>query len=204
MNNNKKLILLVIGFFCFAIFLVSAYFGYGFLNSEYGKKNISTETENSENKKIQNEDSTKGSDKEKVMAKDFTVYDENLKEVKLSDYKGTPVVVNFWASWCPPCKSEMPAFNEMSKKYKDNELAILMVDLTDGQRETISTAKQFIKDNNYNMKVLFDSKMDAANNYNISAIPRTIFIDKDGYIVKDDPGTITKEELQNQIKLLLK
>jgi len=200
MNNNKKLILVVIGFFCFAIFLVSAYFGYDSLSSKYSKKNISNETEKSEN-----EDSTKGSNKDKVMAKDFVVYDENLNEVKLSDYKGTPVVLNFWASWCPPCKSEMPSFNEMSKKYSKDKVAILMINLTDGQRETMSTAKQFIKNNNYNMKVLFDSKMNAANIYNVSAIPRTVFIDKDGYIVEDNhAGVITKEELESQIKLLIK
>lgn len=95
--------------------------------------------------------------------------------------------------------------NEMSKKYSKDKVAILMINLTDGQRETMSTAKQFIEDNNYNMKVLFDNKMNAANSYNISAIPRTIFIDKDGYIVQDNPaGVITKEELESQIKLLLK
>ena len=205
MNNNKKLILVVIGFFCFAIFLVSAYFGYDSLSSGYSKKNISNETDKSKNVRIQNEDSTKESGKDKVMEKDFVVYDENLNEVKLSDYRGKPVVVNFWASWCPPCKSEMPSFNEMSKKYSKDKVAILMINLTDGQRETMSTAKQFIEDNNYNMKVLFDNKMNAANSYNISAIPRTIFIDKDGYIVQDNPaGVITKEELESQIKLLLK
>jgi len=203
MNNNKKSILLVIGFLCFVVFLVSIYFGYSFLASKYNNKNISNKTAKSGTIKIRNKDSTKESDNNKVMAKDFVVYDENLKEVKLSDYKGTPVVLNFWASWCPPCKSEMPSFNEMSKKYSEDKVAILMINLTDGQRETISRAKQFIKDNNYNMKVLFDNKMDAANNYNISAIPRTIFIDKDGYIIKDDSGTITKDELETQIELLL-
>ena len=143
MNNNKKLIIVVIGFFCFAIFLVSAYFGYDSLSSVYSKKNISNKTDKSENVKIQNGDSTKES--ARVMAKDFVVYDEDINEVKLSDYKGTPVVLNFWASWCPPCKSEMPSFNEMSKKYSKDKVVILMINLTDGQRETMDTAKQFIK-----------------------------------------------------------
>ena len=204
MNNNKKLIIVVIGFFCFAIFLVSAYFGYDSLSSEYSKKNISNETDKSENVKIQNGDSTKESSKDKVMAKDFVVYDEDLNEVKLSDYKGTPVVLNFWASWCPPCKSEMPTFNEMSKKYSKDKVAILMINLTDGEQETISKAQKYINDNNYDMKVLFDKQMDAANKYNITSIPRTIFIDKDGYIFQDNPaGVISKKELENQIKLLI-
>jgi cytochrome c biogenesis protein CcmG/thiol:disulfide interchange protein DsbE len=201
MNNNKKLILFVIAFLTFSIFLVSAYFGYDFLASKYNKKNIINQLDKSGNVKIQYKDSTNES--EKVKARDFVVYDENLKEVKLSDYIGTPVVLNFWASWCPPCKSEMPSFNEMSNKYSKDKVAILMINLTDGQRETISIANKFIKDNNYNMKVLFDNKMDAANKYNIESIPRTIFIDKDGYIVKDDSGAISKEELESQIKLLL-
>lgn len=199
MNNNKKLIVFVIAFLCFAIFLVSAYFGYDSLAAKYSKKNITDEKST-----IQKQNFTNGSDTEKVKAKDFVVYDENNKEVKLSDYKGTPVVLNFWASWCPPCKSEMPSFNEMSKKYSKDKVAILMINLTDGQRETMSNAHQFIKDNNYDMKVLFDNKMDAANKYNISSIPRTIFIDKNGYIIQDNPaGVISKEELESQIKLLL-
>jgi thiol-disulfide isomerase/thioredoxin len=202
MNNNKKLILFVIGFLCFAILLVSAYFGYDSLALKYSKKNISNELEKSDNVKIQYKDATKES--EKVKAKDFVVYDENLKEVKLSDYIGTPVVLNFWASWCPPCKSEMPSFNEMSKKYSKDKIVILMINLTDGEQETISKAQQYIKNNNYDMKVLFDNKMDAATKYNISSIPRTIFIDKDGYIAKDNPaGVISEKELESQIKLLL-
>ena len=202
MNNNKKLILFVIGFLSFSIVLVSAYFGYDSLALKYNKKNIINELEKSDDVKIQYNESNKVS--EKVKAKDFVVYDENLKEVKLSDYIGTPVVLNFWASWCPPCKSEMPLFNEMSKKYSKDKIAILMINLTDGEQETISKAQQYIKNNNYDMKILFDNKMDAATKYNISSIPRTIFIDKDGYIVKDNPaGVIAEEELESQIKLLL-
>ena len=199
MNNNKKLIILVIGFLTFSIFLVAAYIGYGSLASKYNNKNIINESEN-----IQNQNSKKDKIKVKVKAKDFTVYDENLNEVKLSDYIGTPVVLNFWASWCPPCKAEMPGFNEISKKYSKEKIAILMINLTDGEQETINKAQEYIKSSNYDMKILFDSKLDAANKDNISSIPRTIFIDKDGYIFKDNPaGIISEEELENQIKLLL-
>ena len=199
--NNKKSILAIILIVGFVGFLTISYFGYNSLKSKYIEKSISNEIEKNDNLKIEFKDSSKES--EKLEAKDFVVYDENLKEVKLSDYKGTPVVLNFWASWCPPCKSEMPSFNEMSKKYSKDEVVILMINLTDGQRETMSIASKYIKDNNYNMKVLFDNEMNAANIYNISAIPRTIFIDKDGYIVKDESGAISKEELESQIKLLL-
>ena len=199
--KNKKSILAILLIVGFVGFLTISYWGYNSLKSKYSEKDIINEIEKNDNLKIEFKDSSKES--EKLEAKDFVVYDENLKEVKLSDYKGTPVVLNFWASWCPPCKSEMPSFNEMSKKYSKDEVSILMINLTDGQRETMSIAKKYIKDNNYNMKVLFDNEMNAANIYNISAIPRTIFIDKDGYIVKDESGAISKEELESQIKLLL-
>ena len=194
--KNKKLILSIIGF---VGFLAISYFGYNFLISRDNEKNITNKTEVNNN-----ENSNEVKKQEKTLAKDFVVYDENLKAVKLSDYKGKPVVVNFWASWCPPCKSEMPSFNEISSKYKANEVAILMVNLTDGQRETMSIAKKFIKDNNYTMKVLFDNESNAAINYDIISIPRTVFIDKDGYIVEDHSGPMTKEELESQINLLLK
>lgn len=199
MKKNNKLIIFVVGFLAFSIFLVASYLGYGSLSAKYNNKNIvdqdiKNQDDNSKNDKI----------KVKVKAKDFTVYDENLKEVKLSDYIGTPVVLNFWASWCPPCKAEMPGFNEMSKKYGKEKIAILMINLTDGEKETVSKAKQYLESNKYDMKVLYDSKLDAANKYNINSIPRTIFIDKDGYIFKDNAaGIISEEELEDQIKLLL-
>jgi thiol-disulfide isomerase/thioredoxin len=192
--KNKNLILGLIGF----IFLLAiSYFGYNFLNSKY---NITSNTEI-----VKTEEPEEIGNQNKTMAEDFVVYDENLNAVKLSDFKGKPVILNFWASWCPPCKSEMPSFNEMSDKYGKDKVAILMINLTDGKRETIDIAKKYIKNNNYNMNVLFDTENDASNSYKISAIPRTVFIDKDGYIVKDDSaGVISKADLESQIKLMLK
>lgn len=193
--NGKRLFIAII---CFVGFLVAAYIGYNSLSPSYSKKNIESQADNSQSRA-----SNDSSNKDKKQEKDFVVYDENLNKVKLSDYIGKPVVVNFWASWCPPCKAEMPLFNELSSKYKQDQLVVLMVDMTDGQRETINTGKKFISDNNYNMNVLYDKDSTAAINYNIESIPRTLFIDKNGYIIKDQIGEITKAELDNQTKSLL-
>lgn len=200
--KNKKSILLIGGILIFVGLLVSAYFGYDFLASMYNKNNTGIQAETNENDNIQ--DNKPSIFNKKVKAADFTVYDEKLNEVKLSDYKGIPVVLNFWASWCPPCKAEMPGFNEMSKKYSKDKIVILMINLTDGQEETMNQAKAFILENNYKMKILFDNKMEATNKYNITSIPRTIFIDKDGYITQDYLGAISENILDGQIKLLLK
>lgn len=200
--KNRKSILLMGGFLFLVGILVSAYFGYDFLTSIYNRNNTGIQAETNEDDNIK--DNKPSIFKKRVKAADFTVYDEKLNEVKLSDYKGIPVVLNFWASWCPPCKKEMPGFNEVSKKYSGDKIAILMINLTDGQRESMSQAKNFISENNYKMKVLFDNNMEAANKYNITAIPRTIFIDKDGYITQDYSGTISEDTLEGQIKLLFK
>lgn len=195
--KNKKLVLSVIAI-VFAGFLAISYLAYNSLDSKYNQKNIDSSKDTSQEEVVNN-----STEQDKKIEKDFVVYDENLNKVKLSDYKGKPVVVNFWASWCPPCKDEMPLFNEISSEYKQDELVVLMVNMTDGERETVDTAKKFIKENNYNMNVLFDKDNSAAISYNILSIPRTLFIDKNGDIIKDYSGEITKKELDNQIKSLL-
>lgn len=195
MKSRKLTIILI---FFIGILSIS-YFAYNNLSKKYDEKNIESNIYsaqiNDNNKEI---DSVK-----KQKAKDFTVYDEDSNEVNLSDYIGRPVVVNFWASWCPPCKREMPFFNEMAQKYDESDVAFLMISLTDGNRETVDTAKKFIKDNNFDMDILFDKDGDAAYKNNILYIPRTLFIDKDGYVVEDYSGEITKEKLDSQIQSLL-
>ncbi|MDQ9824562.1 TlpA disulfide reductase family protein, partial [Acinetobacter sp. 163] len=76
-------------------------------------------------------------------APDFTVYTVDGEAVKLSDYFGKPIVLNFWASWCGPCKMEMPEFNKMAETL-DGEVQFLMVNMTDGSRETVETASQYV------------------------------------------------------------
>ena len=84
-------------------------------------------------------------------AVDFTVTDQQGNSVSLSDMKGRPVIINFWASWCSPCRSEMPHFDKMYKEY-GNELQFMMVNLT-GDSETVDTASSYIESEGYSFPV---------------------------------------------------
>lgn len=140
-------------------------------------------------------------EKPKYLAPDFIVYDAEGNEVSLSDFKGKPVVLNFWASWCGPCKREMPDFQEVFEKYGE-EVQFLMVNLTDGSQETEESALQYIADNGYSFPVYLDSELIAAREYVVNSVPRTYFIDEEGYLVDSIYSAITKEYLINGIEKL--
>lgn len=163
-------------------------FGYEYLSGNYML--VGTENE-------------KGSEQVKK-APDFQVYTESGEVVRLSDFKGKkPVVINIWASWCGPCKKEMPYFQKAIKEYGD-DVEVLMINLTDGKRETKEKALKYLNENNLDIEVLFDEKLSATNAYFVQSIPRTIFIDIDGNIVKDNIGLIAEETLNGYIKKLIK
>ena len=135
-------------------------------------------------------------------APDFTVYDGEGKAHKLSDFLGKPVILNFWASWCGPCKMEMPDFDEKYGEYGD-QVHFLMVNLTDGSQETVETASAFISEQGYSFPVLFDTDRSGAIAYGVSAVPVTYFIDAEGYFVTYQPGMLSAEALQKGIDLLI-
>lgn len=135
---------------------------------------------------------------EEVKAPDFVVSDGSGKSVKLSDFQGKPIVVNFWASWCPPCRVEMPEFDKLSHEFT-GDVIFLMVNMTDGTRETVDKAKSYVNGQGFTFPVYYDTEQEAAYAYGITALPTTVFIDKNGYIVKGIRGTINETTLRSSI-----
>ncbi|MGN1148402.1 MAG: TlpA family protein disulfide reductase [Lachnospiraceae bacterium] len=134
-------------------------------------------------------------------APDFTVINGEEESVKLSDMQGKPVVLNFWASWCGPCKSEMPMFQEMYDTYGE-DITFLMVNLTDGSRETVETAQAYIGEQGYTFPVYFDVDQEAAYAYYVNSIPTTYFIDAEGNLAAYGVGAMEEESFLKGLEML--
>ena len=136
------------------------------------------------------------------LAPDFTLYDIDGNTYKLSDFRGKPVILNFWASWCGPCKAEMPDFEEAYKTYGE-DIQFLIVNLTDGSSETVETASAYIAQQGYTFPVYYDVAMEGAVGYGIYAIPVTYFIDAEGSVRAFNEGMISANVLESNITALL-
>ena len=137
-----------------------------------------------------------------ISASDFTVYDTNGKEKKLSDFVGKPIVVNFWATWCGYCVKELPDFEKIYQQY-GNDVSFLMVDLADGSRETKKDAEKFIKTYSYTFPVYFDLDFSASEAYSIRSIPMTLILDKEGNLVETHYGTMDGSDLKFYLDSML-
>ena len=199
MNAKRKTILAIV---IFAILIGVAYFAYQSLSDRYTPKSSidiaqeSTQKENASTRLTKPEDTPKD-----MLALDFTVFDANGNEVRLQNIIGKPIVLNFWATWCPYCVEEMPFFEESYKQYGE-EIVFLMIDCVDGSRETKANGEAFIKDNGYTFPVYYDVEGSASLAYETSSLPTSVFIDKNGYIIAYQPGALTQEMLQMGIDLL--
>ena len=114
-----------------------------------------------------------------VKAKDFTLGNLEGSPVSLKDFQGKVVFLNFWATWCPPCRAEMPAMEKLWQKFKEEDFVILAVDVREGKEK----ASSFVKENGYTFPVLLDSRGGVANTYGITAIPTTYLLDPERRIV---------------------
>ena len=136
-----------------------------------------------------------------IPAPDFTVIDGEGKDVHLSDFVGKPIVLNYWASWCGPCQSEMPAFEAKAKEL-DGEVVFLMVNAIGVRGETVDTAKAFIEQKGYTFPVYYDVYGEATYAYGIYSYPTTFFIHADGTVAGYASGAMSEEFLQQCIEII--
>ena len=207
--NEKKKTLILIGLF--VILVAGASVLYSSLSKNYQPNTLLVEentsnstadesTPNTESTESTNQPETSSSEN-KNLAPNFTVYDLEGNEVNLTDFFGKPIILNFWASWCGPCKMEMPDFNEAYSTYKD-EIEFLMVNMTDGSRETVEKASSFIAESGYTFPVYYDTQYSAAITYSVSSLPTTYFINKEGELVTYARGAINASTLEKGISMI--
>lgn len=165
---------------------------------------VDVEDESIEIQESPDESDTSASDNSTlVAAPDFSLVDQYGNIHSLSDYKGKVVFLNFWATWCPPCNSEMPDIQELYDKYSadpNSEVAILSVAFPDyGTETSVDGIKEFLDSNGYTYPVLMDENADLLLSYYITAYPTTFIINADGYILGYIPGAMDKETMESVI-----
>lgn len=186
----------------FAILLAAFLIGISILTiNSFNSSNSNTEpsvnnTSNKSNASTQTADANSNIIKTKAI--DFKLKDLNGQEVSLSDLKGKKVFLNFWATWCPPCKEEMPEIENLYQGTKDSDLVIVAVEIG----EPLNTVKPFIETNKYNFKILLDLDQSVATKYNITSIPTSYFIDTEGYIISKHVGSMNIDQMKTYIKTL--
>lgn len=116
------------------------------------------------------------------LAPDFTLETLAGETLTLSDFRGQGVLVNLWASWCGPCRAEMPAMQRVYDQYKDQGFVVLAVNIT--SQDSLTNAVAFAEEHNLTYPILLDVRGEVADAYNMRAFPSSYFVDKDGIITE--------------------
>lgn len=169
--------------------------------TEYSQEITDEDTKEDVNKEEPSEESTEN-EENKIPAIDFTLVDQYGETHTLSDYKGKVVFLNFWATWCPPCRMEMPDIEEVYKERGKNAEDVIILGVAgpnlgrEGSKEEII---EFLKEEGYTYPVVFDETGDIMATYSIQSLPTTFIIDRDGNIVDYVLGAMSKETMENII-----
>ncbi len=168
-------------------------------------RNVSTTNENQNDVSLANNSpaelssSSASSQPDNQKAPAFTLKDVNGKKVSLSSFKGKVVIVDFWATWCPPWRKSIPDLIDLQKKYK-NKIAVIGISV---DMDTKADVAPFVKKNKINYKILYATPEVVQDYGNIDAIPTSFLIDQDGNIVTQHVGLTPKETYIDEINKLL-
>ena len=134
-------------------------------------------------------------------AADFSLKSADGKSYELKKYRGKVVIVNFWATWCGPCRKEIPDFIEAYKKYKDKGLVIIGISV---DKDGWSAVPPFIEESKINYPIVLANEQVVETYGGIEAIPSTFIVDKNGYIADQHIGMMSLKELETKLQPLLK
>lgn len=129
---------------------------------------------------------------------DFTLENMDGQVKSLRDYEGVITILNFWESWCPPCKKEMPDFERIAEKYDD----VLILTVNMEKEKDRRLVEDFLEEGGYTFEVLLDQKQEVGRTYAISSIPSNFFIDKNGIYRGHWPGMLTYDQMEEAIESL--
>ena len=196
---NKKAIFVIL---CIVliVLLTGAVFIYNEMYEDYTDNNSEMQTVEKDNSvdENNNEDTQQPSQKNENTVPDVEFYDADGNAVKLSDFFDKPLVLNFWATWCGPCKSEMPGFDRLYDKYKDR-VNFVMLNVSDSEEDVAD----FLEENGYGFPVYFDKTQIASYTYGASSIPLTFVMYKGGEIYGYQMGVIPEDALEEALKTVL-
>lgn len=129
------------------------------------------------------------------IAPDFTLVDLEGKLVTLSDYRGKTVFLNFWATWCPPCRAEMPEIEAIFQEYNGRDVVVIGIDL----RESEDKVRQYVRQGGYSWTFVMDTTGQVSSNYRVTAIPTSFFLDGEGIIRAVNVGAMTKRAMESRL-----
>lgn len=132
---------------------------------------------------------------EGMEAPDFQLQTLDGKEMKLSELQGQAVLLNFWATWCEPCRDEMPAIQKVYEKHRDKGLEVVGVNIAESQL----TVKGFVRQLDLTFPIVFDKERKVVDQYRIGPIPTSLFIDSDGKVVRMVKGQMDEAQIENYV-----
>ena len=162
------------------------------------KTDLNTQADDIKNTETSQEKDETPEDVSENIVPDVEFFDEDGNPLKLSNFFDKPVVFNFWATWCGPCKSEMPGFDNIYKKYKD-KVNFIMLNVSDNRK----TVEKFMAENGYSFPIYYDDTQICSYTYGASSIPMTFVLKEGGEIFGYQIGVLPEEVLETALKTIL-